>query len=75
LVFASLLPGGSDPMNLAKKVKSEFVRVISEFDSDLADYLKKIVLDEFIRMLPSGQSKIERIERGQSVNDIKEWFI
>jgi predicted ribosome quality control (RQC) complex YloA/Tae2 family protein len=75
LVYASLLPGGSDPMNLAKKVKSEFVRVISEFDSDLADYLKKIVLDEFIRMLPSGQSKIERIERGQSVNDIKEWFI
>ncbi|MGB5091019.1 MAG: ribosome rescue protein RqcH [Nitrososphaeraceae archaeon] len=75
LVFASLLPGGSDPMNLAKKVKSEFVRVISEFDSDLADYLKKIVLDEFIRMLPSGQSKIERIERGQSMNDIKEWFI
>jgi len=75
LVFASLLPGGSDPMNLAKKVKSEFVRVISDFDSDLADYLKKIVLDEFIRMLPSGQSKIECIERGQSVNDIKEWFI
>ena len=75
LVFASLLPGGSDPMNLAKKVKSEFVRVISEFDSDLSDYLKKIVLDEFIRMLPSGQSKIERIERGQSMNDIKEWFI
>jgi len=75
LVFASLLPGGSDPMNLAKKVKGEFVRVISEFDSDLADYLKKIVLDEIIRMLPSGQSKIERIERGQSVNDIKEWFI
>ena len=75
LVFASLLTGGSDPMNLAKKVKSEFVRVISEFDSDLADYLKKVVLDEFIRMLPSGQSKIERIERGQSVNDIKEWFI
>lgn len=75
LVFASLLPGGSDPMKLAKKVKSEFVRVISEFDSDLADYLKKIVLDEFIRMLPSGQSKIERIERGQSVRDLKEWFI
>jgi hypothetical protein len=70
-----LLTGGSDPMNLAKKVKSEFVRVISEFDSDLADYLKKIVLDEIIRMLPSGQSKIERIERGQSVNDIKDWFI
>ncbi|HZO10666.1 MAG TPA: ribosome rescue protein RqcH [Nitrososphaeraceae archaeon] len=75
LVFASLLPGGSDPMNLAKKIKSEFVRVISELDSDLAYYLKKIVLDEFIRMLPSGQSKIERIERGQSVSDIKDWFI
>lgn len=71
LVFASLLPGGSDPMNLAKKIKSEFVRVISEFDSDLADYLKKVLLDDFIRMLPTGQSKIEHIERGQSVNDVK----
>ena len=72
LVYASLLPGGSDPMNLAKKIKSEFVRVISEFDSSLSDYLKKIVLDEIIRTLPSGQSKIERVERGQFVNDIKD---
>ena len=71
LVFASLLPGGSDPMNLAKKIKSEFVRVISEFDSDLADYLKKVLLDDFIRVLPTGQSKIEHIERGQSINDVK----
>jgi len=71
LVCASLLPGGSDPMNLAKKLKSEFVRVISEFDSDLADYLKKVLLDDFIRVLPTGQSKIERIEKGQSVNDVK----
>jgi hypothetical protein len=71
LVFASLLPGGSDPMKLAKKIKSEFVRVISEFDSDLADYLKKVLLDDFIRVLPTGQSKIEHIERGQSVNDVK----
>jgi predicted ribosome quality control (RQC) complex YloA/Tae2 family protein len=71
LVYASLLPGGSDPMNLAKKLKSEFVRVISEFDSDLSDYLKKVLLDDFIRVLPTGQSKIERMERGQSVNDAK----
>ena len=72
LVLASLLPGGSDPMYLAKKIKSEFVKVISDFDSDLADYLKRVILDEIIRILPSGQSKIERIERGQSVNDIKD---
>jgi predicted ribosome quality control (RQC) complex YloA/Tae2 family protein len=75
LVYASLLPSGSDPMSLAKKIKSEFVRVISEFDSNLSDYLKKIVLDEIIRTLPSGQSKIERVERGQFVNDIKDWYI
>mgnify|MGYP003937348233 FL=1 len=73
LVLASLLPGGSDPMYLAKKIKSEFVKVISDFDPDLADYLKRVILDEIIRILPSGQSKIERIERGQSVNDIKDW--
>jgi hypothetical protein len=60
-------------MYLAKKIKSEFVKVISDFDPDLADYLKRVILDEIIRVLPSGQSKIERIERGQSVNDIKDW--
>jgi predicted ribosome quality control (RQC) complex YloA/Tae2 family protein len=70
LVFASLLPGGTDQMNLAKRVKSEFVRAISEFDQSLAEYCKKKSLDEFIRMLPPGQSKIERAERGQAINDI-----
>jgi len=70
LVFASLLPGGTDQMNLAKRVKSEFVRAISEFDQSLAEFCKKISLDEFIRMLPPGQSKIERAERGQAINDI-----
>lgn len=70
LVYSSLLPGGTDPMNLAKKVKSEFVRAISEFDQSLAEYCKKISLDEFIRMLPTGQSKIERAEKGQAINDI-----
>ena len=70
LVFTSLLPGGTDSMNLAKKVKSEFVRAISEFDQSLAEYCKKISLDEFIRMLPPGQSKIKRAERGQAINDI-----
>ncbi|MDW0177263.1 MAG: ribosome rescue protein RqcH [Nitrososphaeraceae archaeon] len=69
LVFTSLLPGGTDPMNLAKKVKSEFGRAISEFDQSLAEYCKKISLDEFIRMLPTGQSKIERAERGQAINN------
>jgi len=57
---------------LKKKIKSEFVRVISEFDSNLSDYLKKIVLDEIIRTLPSRQSKIEHVERGHFVNDIKD---
>ncbi len=75
LVYASLLPGGSDPMNLAKKIKSEFVRVISEFDSNLSDYLKRLILDEFIRTLPSGQSKIVSVERGQFVNDMRDWYI
>jgi hypothetical protein len=62
-------------MHLAKKIKSEFVRVFSDFDSDLADYLKRANLDEIIRILPSGQSKIVSIERGQSMNDVKNWSL
>jgi predicted ribosome quality control (RQC) complex YloA/Tae2 family protein len=69
LVFSTLLPGGMDPMNAAKKIKSELVRV-AESDSHedksygLADFIKNTSLDDFIRTIPSGQSKIYFTGRG-----------
>jgi predicted ribosome quality control (RQC) complex YloA/Tae2 family protein len=71
LVFSTLLPGGMDPMNAAKKIKSELVRV-AESDSHedksygLADFIKNTSLDDFIRTIPSGQSKIYFTGRGDA---------
>jgi predicted ribosome quality control (RQC) complex YloA/Tae2 family protein len=70
LVFSTLLPGGLDPMNTAKKIKSEFVRVATAADihSDdsysLTDFIKNTSLDDFIRTIPSGQTKIYFTGRG-----------
>jgi len=69
LVFSILLPGGMDPMNAAKKIKSELVRVSApdthgDESYGLADFIKNTSLDDFIRTLPSGQSKIYFTGRG-----------
>ena len=69
LVFSILLPGGMDPMNAAKKIKSELVRVAApdthgDESYGLADFIKNTSLDDFIRTLPSGQSKIYFTGRG-----------
>jgi predicted ribosome quality control (RQC) complex YloA/Tae2 family protein len=64
LIFAILLPGGMDPMHAAKKIKSEFVKVASD-QEELAGFIKTIVLDDFIRTIPSGQSKISFTGKGE----------
>ena len=65
IVYATLLPGGLDPMSISKKIKSEFVKEISGFNPDLANFVKTISIDDFIRTLPSGPSKIHTLGRGE----------
>jgi predicted ribosome quality control (RQC) complex YloA/Tae2 family protein len=62
LVYAVLLQGGMDPMNAAKKAKAALV---SAADEALAEYVKRIGLDDFVRALPTGQSKVSFAARGQ----------
>ena len=62
LVYAFLSPGGLDPMTAAKKIKNEFVSKLSG-DSDqkklsVLQFVKSVSLDDFIRALPTGQTKI-----------------
>jgi Tfp pilus assembly protein PilZ len=70
LIFSILLPGGLDPMNAAKKIKSELVRVAAAADThrddsySLTDFIKNTSLDDFIRTIPSGQAKIYFTGRG-----------
>jgi hypothetical protein len=51
-------------MTAAKKVKSEFVKVAG--DSEAAETIKRISLDDFVRALPTGQSRISFTARGQA---------
>lgn len=63
LFYAVLLQGGMDPMTAAKKAKSEFVKIAG--DSEMAETIKRISLDDFVRALPTGQSRISFTARGQ----------
>ena len=62
--YAVLLQGGMDPMNVAKKVKSEFVK-IADNNVKIAESIKHISFDDFVRALPTGQSRLSFTARGQ----------
>src|SRR5215211_6744645 len=64
LFYAVLLQGGMDPMSAAKKIKSEFVK-IAEGNIKIAESIKNISLDDFIRALPAGQCRLSFTARGQ----------
>ena len=64
MFYAVLLQGGMDPMTAAKKAKSEFVKISGE--NEIAETIKHISLDDFVRALPTGQSRISFTARGQS---------
>jgi predicted ribosome quality control (RQC) complex YloA/Tae2 family protein len=68
IIHAILLPGGLQPLNVAKKIKSEFVRILgtSSNNEDLVDFVKTIMLEDFLRLMPSGQSKISLIANGEN---------
>ncbi len=69
LFYAVLLQGGMDPMSAAKKIKFEFVKVAAAEDDaaeETAESIKRISLDDFIRTLPTGQSRIAFTAKGQN---------
>jgi predicted ribosome quality control (RQC) complex YloA/Tae2 family protein len=70
IAYCVLLPGGNDPTNLSKKFKQEIVRVctdISEEFKGILEYLKSISIDEIIKTIPPGQSKILITKKGDLV--------
>jgi predicted ribosome quality control (RQC) complex YloA/Tae2 family protein len=62
IFYSVLLQGGIDPMTAAKKVKSELVKIAGE--GEIAETIKRISLDDFVRALPTGQSRISFTARG-----------
>jgi hypothetical protein len=65
LFYTVLLQGGSDPMNAAKKIKSEFVKIAEGNNIKIAESIKHISLDDLIRALPAGQCRLSFTARGQ----------
>jgi len=68
LFYAVLQQGGMDPMTAAKKVKSEMVKAAGE--GELAESLKRISLDDFVRTLPTGQSRVSFAAKGQHESEL-----
>ena len=66
IFYAVLLQGGIDPMNIAKKVKSEFVKIADD-NIKIAESIKHVSLDDIIRALPAGQSRLSFTARGSAV--------
>ena len=64
IFYTVLLQGGMDPMNTAKKIKSEFVK-IAEDNIKIEESIKHISLDDFVRALPAGQCRLSFTARGQ----------
>jgi hypothetical protein len=66
LAYCVLLPGGIDPMNMAKKFKAEMINLFSTSSENrgLFEYLKELSTDEVVKTLPHGQSKILLTRKG-----------
>ena len=67
IVYAILLPGGTDPMDSAKRLKGELFKAAATItgNTDVTEYIKKMVIDDLIRSLPPGKSKISFSGLGQ----------
>ena len=63
LFYSVLSQGGMDPMTAAQKVKSELVKAAG--DSDVAESAKRIGLDDFVRALPTGQTRVSFTAKGE----------
>jgi hypothetical protein len=62
------LPGGIDPMNAAKKLKTELIKYLDKINKEkndtLIEFLKQTSVDDIIRLLPPGKMKLFSIEKG-----------
>ena len=78
MVYAQLLPGGNDPNNIAKKIKSELLTAAyantntkDDKYTQLADFIKSISIDDLTRTIPTGHSKISIAEKGEWEKDFQ----
>jgi hypothetical protein len=54
ICFAIIKPGGSDMPDVAKKLRSDFIKL----EEDIA---KSFTIDDYVRVLPAGQSHVTEV--------------
>jgi len=59
ICFAIIEPHGAEMADTAKKIRVEFSKIYEEIT-------KKISIDDFVRVLPAGQSQIKQVGTGDS---------
>ena len=70
IIYSIIVPGSIDPMNAAKKLKSELITNSQNIGNDLVEFLKRMSLDDIIRILPSGKIKIASSGKGTLVENL-----
>lgn len=58
IMYAIIEPQGIEMVDVAKKIKNEFAKLNEEI-------IKDIPLDDFVRVLPAGQSQIKEVNHGE----------
>ncbi len=61
ICYAIIEPTGSEMVDVAKKIKTEFVK--------LKDTVKSIDIDEFVRVLPAGKSHVVESGSGEQLDE------
>jgi predicted ribosome quality control (RQC) complex YloA/Tae2 family protein len=75
-VYTQLSPGGTDPNSVAKKIKAELTKAAyantnnKDDKNQLADFIKSISIGDFIRVIPTGHSKISFTEKGEGEKEL-----
>ena len=65
MLCAVIEPGGSPASDVAKRVRGEFSRMDGgDGDSSPAAAASALPLDEYVRVLPAGGSRVVKVERG-----------
>ncbi len=70
LVYVTIVPGGYEPLVSAKKIKSYIIEKLDQIQHPFSIQLKKFSVDEFLRIMPSGSTKIIDSNIGASYKSV-----
>jgi len=68
LVYVLIAPNGAEVSEVAKKIKTEMIKIVGD---ELSDFAKNLSIDEIIRALPAGASKVVYSAKGGGISDIQ----